>query len=142
MAMDGMQTVVETCMQFNSEVTTTIGPISFGSNSPATTAYSASLHPTGGADSRYSWRPAALAQEEQTMIADYFHVQTIPGQIIVINLASLGDGQRIRLTSPVPPPRLYYTTFWRSITRRMFAKNQNNIILAARHTSDETEIED
>ena len=38
-------------------------------------------------------------------------------------------------TSPAPPPRLHYSTFWKSISRRMYDKFTDDMVLSARALS-------
>ena len=38
-------------------------------------------------------------------------------------------------TSPAPPPRLHYSTFWKSISRRIYDKFTDEMVLSARAMS-------
>jgi hypothetical protein len=40
-----------------------------------------------------------------------------------------------RLRFPAPPPRLHYTTFWKWLTRRIYAKHREAIVQDARQTA-------
>ena len=43
-------------------------------------------------------------------------------------------------TSPAPPPRLHYSTFWKSISRRMYDKFTDDMVLSARAMSPKMQV--
>ena len=66
--------------------------------------------------------------------------QDTPGlEVFVIQM--LHHERSEYLPSPAPPPKLHYTTFWKSLTRRAYHKRQQEIQRLARESIlSETEI--
>ena len=46
-----------------------------------------------------------------------------------------------RLPTPAPPPRRHYTTFWRSVSRRICDKETDELIRSARAMSAKSGID-
>jgi hypothetical protein len=111
------------------------GTITSGINSPATATETSSVQLLDGETAGSGRLSQIWALAEREIDAQLKKDSTAVDQVIVIDFASFEPHQQYRLPIPAPPPRLHFTTFWRSLTRRMYAKHHDEMILAARSTA-------
>ena len=70
-------------------------------------------------------------QEQNQVCMEERHLQST--EITIFHIDYDPDRER-RLPNPAPPPKLHYTTFWRSIGKRAYHQNQDKIIRSARES--------
>jgi hypothetical protein len=61
--------------------------------------------------------------------------QNMHGSIVRFNLGAMSSHS---VPANAPPPRLHYTTFWRSLTRRVYCKQMNETKMKARNIKKES----
>jgi hypothetical protein len=53
----------------------------------------------------------------------------------IIDISMYDPEQNRRLPCPAPPPKLHYTTFWKSVTKRIYYKRNEELQQSARKSS-------
>ena len=84
----------------------------------------------------------------EEIISSASHRGLIPAQILAPEKQAFPVGHSKTVfcvsssisTSPAPPPRLHYSTFWKSISRRMYDKFTDDMVLSARAMSPKMQV--
>ena len=103
-----------------------LGSVLVGSNSPA------SLHAIPSSTSAPV--PALSAPTTTDLVCRTTQVHNAQDSGIFVFQFVLHSSE-YRLRSDAPPPKLHYSTFWRSITRRMYNQHSSIVIAEARKQS-------
>jgi hypothetical protein len=51
---------------------------------------------------------------------------------VVFNLSMYDPDQTRRLTCPAPPPKIHFSTLWKSVTKRLWCKHSDHIKIEAK----------
>jgi hypothetical protein len=67
----------------------------------------------------------SLGNDNESLVSELY--QVIHGQQVTKFIIA-EPSRMLRLPCPAPPPKLHYSTWWRSVTRRMYRENASLVL--------------